>query len=156
MSLRYVDYSSKKLHVQILRNTTTKQIYRERNGPAHTLCVAVDGTDMWFDIDLVFVLALDNSQWVSDRQIETCLLVGEFHLVPKPCVDDTSDGGLNWICSYAEIERKYINSKSKLKPLIRFFKVPCIVECVDYCLGYFWFYCYSVLFFRRKFATPTG
>lgn len=78
---------------------------------------------MRFDIDMVFVLNLVNSQWMSDRAIDNSLLVGNFHLVPKPCPPGTKDGDLHWICSYAEIERQYMNDKHKLKYLIRFFKV---------------------------------
>lgn len=95
------------------------QLTRERNGPAHTLGVDDERTGMHFDIDMVMVLEMDYSQWLSERCIDPQLVVGNWHLVPKP----TSDGDLLWITSYAGLERKLISDKNKKKVLIRYFKV---------------------------------
>lgn len=76
-----------------------------------------------FDIDMVFVLELESCHWVSDRIIDTILLDGNWNLVPKPYnASNDSDGDTYWICSYAEVERQYLNNKNHMKVLIRLFK----------------------------------
>lgn len=104
---------------------TRTQIRRRLSGPAHTLYVSTVGRpELVFDIDMVFVLQLENEHWLSDRDIDAQVLQGRWNLVPKPYKPDTrsDEGDTYWICSYAEIERLYLRDKNKMKYLIRIFK----------------------------------
>lgn len=95
------------------------------NGPAVTLDVTIqrsdDGTKGNFSVDFVTAMAFDfHDKWFADFKppiIQTL----NWNAIAKP---NNSNPAHNreWICSYADIERVYLQDTNTLKQLIRIFK----------------------------------
>lgn len=107
-------------HKQIFKiNGFEYNIRQENSGPAVTLCVDVRNSG-FFSIDLVAALQFrSNDNWVADRPYFTKLRF--WNAIPKPNKSHQHKNR-DWICSYAELERDYLNGLNRLKPLIKFFK----------------------------------
>ncbi|KAG4077864.1 hypothetical protein HA402_013798 [Bradysia odoriphaga] len=100
-------------------------ITQKNCGPAVTLDVDVRACQSGyigdFSIDFVPALQFDsNERWVADRRPN--IQVPRFwNAIPKPN-KQLLHKNRDWICSYAEIERDYLNGLNRMKPLIRIFK----------------------------------
>ncbi|XP_037051890.1 cyclic GMP-AMP synthase-like [Bradysia coprophila] len=100
-------------------------INQQNCGPAVTLDVYVQkcpsGYIGHFSIDFVPALQFDsNDRWVADKRPN--IQVPRFwNAIPKPN-KQVLHKNRDWICSYAEIERDYLNDLNRIKPLIRIFK----------------------------------
>lgn len=73
---------------------------------------------------MVMAIELDDSHWVStERSFNVQYWKSKWHAVPKPDHEGTAGNGSEWISSYADIERMFLNDLHKLKSMIRIFKV---------------------------------
>lgn len=118
---------------------------RKRSGPAHTLIVEVANSTLktkTFSIDLVVALNLDAKHWKSDIEFDETYWTDKWHAIPKPDQSGVHEGDCQWITSYADIERIFIKDRSKLKVLIRIFKV----------INYNLFLLFTTLFALTNFA----
>lgn len=98
-------------------------IEQENNGPAVTLEVNVQKSpyEGYFSIDFVPALQFQsNNIWVADQR-PNLPIPRYWNAIPKPN-KLRLHRNREWICSYAEIERCYLNDLNRLKPLIKFFK----------------------------------
>lgn len=101
-------------------------IKRTRSGPAHCLNVEIENTfakTKLFSMDIVVALVLDAKHWTSKIPFEEKYWANKWHAIPKPDHSGVQEKDCEWITSYADIERLLIKDRSKLKLLIRIFKV---------------------------------
>lgn len=106
---------------------------RKRSGPAHTLIVDIENSaskTKSFSIDIVIALTLDAKHWKSEIDFDEQYWTDKWHAVPKPDRSGAPGDDCEWITSYADIERLFIKDRSKLKVLIRVFKV-CTLTMFD-------------------------
>lgn len=110
----------------ILRiNGAEYHIEQYNSGPAVTIDVTVKKSSFGgignFSIDFVPALQFQsNDKWVADKQ--PILRHQRFwNAIPKPNKMRLHKNR-DWICSYAEIERDYLNGLNRIKPLIKIFK----------------------------------
>lgn len=101
------------------------RVAKSSNGPAVTLDVTImkseNGTTGKFSIDFVGGMAFDFKQdWFADFR-PPIIQSKNWNAVAKPN-KLVSNKNLEWICSYADIEREYLHGTNTLKQLIRIFK----------------------------------
>lgn len=95
------------------------------SGPAITLDVDVRKSPFGgigcFSIDLVPACQFQSAdKWVADKR-PTLTVPRFWNAIPKPNKSRLHKNR-DWICSYAELERDYLNGLNRMKPLIKFFK----------------------------------
>lgn len=102
-------------------------IQQYNSGPAVTIDVTVQKSTFGgigkFSIDFVPALQFQsNDRWVADKQPILRHSSSRFwNAIPKPNKMRLHKNR-DWICSYAEIERDYLNGLNRIKPLIKIFK----------------------------------
>lgn len=113
-------------HKNIFKINGVEYSIEQRNsGPAVTLDVDVlkspNGSTSYFSIDFVAALQFQTSNvWVADAN-PIIQVPRYWNAIPKPN-KLLLHNNREWICSYAEIERDYLNGLNRIKPLIKIFK----------------------------------